>query len=162
MKQIFTQQSITTRVPRRSGATLIDVAMGSMLLAVVLIPSVRLIRDSESTHRERANREVMLFEAERLLEESKIWLRSSSGGTTNFQRVIGGGRQNWVSAIVVADAPPLQSTTLIEQDSSLGRVGTVEVQLVTITTNVWQDQNGNRRPDAGEPIETLVTQWTET
>lgn len=147
---------------RRNGATLIDVAMGSMLLAVVLIPTVSLIRDSERTHRERSNREVMLFESERLIEDSKIWLRSTSGGITNFQSVVAGRRQNWASAIAVADAPPLRSTTTIERDTSLGRIGGVEVQLVTIDIVVWQDRNGNRRTDADEPSETLTTQWTET
>jgi len=154
----------TGRLPRvvfRRGATLIDVAMGSMLLSVILIPTMQLIRENERTHRERALRETMLFEAERSIEEQKIWLASQSGATTNFQRLMLGGSQQSNQIVQPTDGPPLQSQTSIQRDTSLGGATGLNVQLVTISTVVWQDRNGNGRVDADEPSEQLSTQWTQ-
>lgn len=135
---------------RRRGATLIDVAMGSMLLAIVLIPSVRLLRTTESLHRRTALREAMLFEAERLIEEQKIWLTESAN--FNAAHAAPGGiiREGDVA---IPDGPPLRTLAMIQRDSSVA-----PAQLLTIDVTVFQDVNGNRRVDSDEPFESLRTQ----
>ena len=74
---ILTSVDRTKAAARRRGATLLDVAAGSMLLAVMLIPSAHLISQSQSCNARLAIRQTMLFEAENQLEATKIALSNA-------------------------------------------------------------------------------------
>jgi hypothetical protein len=134
----------------RSGATLLDVAAGSMLLAVILIPSAHLIGQSQSCNARLANRQTMLFEAENRLEATKIALSSPAAFNTAWATPADTRTQ-----ITIADGPDLNSRTRIYADSTIP----APARLVTIEIDIWQDIDGDNNMDATEPTETIRTQW---
>ncbi|QDV61779.1 hypothetical protein [Crateriforma conspicua] len=139
------------RCNHRRGATLIDVAAGSMLLAVVLIPSVKMLQQNESLHRRSLLRETMLHEAEQLLEQSKIRLTDPSVFDSTFRRsrpVV----QNL--SLTATDGPSLRATLTTAADATLP----AGMEVITIDALVWRDVNNNRRCDIDEPAESLRTQ----
>jgi type II secretory pathway component PulJ len=142
-------RTMFTRRTVRTGATLIDVAVGSMLLAVLLIPSVRLISETQSSQQRLTNRDLMLYEAEQLLEATKVAL--SEVGT--FNNAMARPIDNYAT-IVVPDGPQLVSRVRAEADRSLPTA-----RLLTINVDIWIDANGNGRLDTGEASESLRTQW---
>src|SRR6056297_570152 len=134
---------------RRRGATLIDVATGSMILAVLLIPSVRLIGESQSMHERLAQRETILFEARRLIEETKVALSEPStfaaAVVTPIDRRV---------AVSVSDGPDLTGRVRVGSDKSLP-----PGELLTIVVEMWHDENRNAVFDNFEQGEELRTQW---
>ncbi len=138
---------------RRHGSTLIEVAIGSMMMAVLLIPAMRLMSESDSLGRRHETHLDILFWAEECLEQAKIAMSdpiqfdyawSASSGTDQTTKIaIDGG----------AD---LLCRTRILADKS---VGTSPGRLVTISVEVWNDTNGTSRFESGEPNESLHTQW---
>ena len=153
-EQAIRQGAIRRRAIRRrtgrSGATLLDVAAGSMLLTVMLIPSAHLISQSQSCNARLARRQTMLYEAENRLEATKIAL--SDVATFNVAWTT---PSQTSSAIAVSDGPDLHGQTRIFADPSVA----APARLVTIVIDVWQDVDGDDRLDAGEPSETIRTQW---
>lgn len=143
----------------RRGATLIDVAVGSMLLAVVLIPSLQLMRENETLFRQRALSELALYECEQLLAQRKIWLQRRNGAATNFDVVLVNGSDQESGLITPADSPPLRGETVVTRDSSLSAATGLTVEIVRIDATVWRDANNNQRVDADEAVERLSTFW---
>tara|TARA_R110002049_G_scaffold4601_5_gene32771 strand:- start:1073343 stop:1073813 length:471 start_codon:yes stop_codon:yes gene_type:complete len=135
---------------RRRGATLLDVAAGSMLLAVILIPSAHLISQSQSCHARLTNRKTMMFEAENQLEATKIALSSPAAFDLAWSNPT-----DVIREVTVADGPDLKSRTRISADPTIA----APARLLTIDIEVWQDFDGDDRLDASEPAENIRTQW---
>ena len=133
----------------RRGATLIDVAIGSMLLTVLLIPAVHAIGKSQSANRRLVNREIMLYEAEQIIETVKVQLAN----TTSFDAVMAAPvdvRRN----IAISDGPDLIGRLRAGPDTSMPTA-----RLVSIVADVWYDANSNGLFDRSEQGESLQTQW---
>lgn len=146
MKRIRTNP--IRRSPRR-GATLIDVATGSMLLAVLLIPSIGLISESQSMHRRLANHDTVLFEAEQLIESTKVALSEPAAFDAAYASPL-----DVPGTIAVSDGPDLNSRVRVAAD------GTVPgAKLLTVIVDVWHDIDGDLRVSVGEPSQSLRTQW---
>lgn len=152
MNRPMNTQSQKTKRNRHSvrlGATLIDVAVGSMLLTILLIPSMRLIGETQSVNRRLRDRDTMLFEAEQLVETIKIKASEPKSFDDLLSRPM-----DEVSKITVADSPTLLARVQVSPDKSLP-----STKLLTIVVDVWRDSNGDTRFDIDEPGQTLRTQW---
>jgi len=139
-----------TRTPNRRGATLIDVAIGSMLLSVILIPAVRMVGKTQSANRRLANREIMLYEAEQVIENLKVNLAEP----TNFATVLASPVDD-TRKLSVSDGPDLVRRSRVFADPTMP-----SAQLVTIVVDVWYDVDTDGAFDAAEQGETLQTQWS--
>lgn len=148
-KQMKRTQLRTTRRSQRRGATLIDVATGSMLLAVLLIPSIHLIGESQSSHRRLENRDIIVFEAEQLVESMRVALSEPTAFDAAFVTPI-----DVFGTIAVTDGPVLTSRVRVAADGSLPTT-----RLLTIVVDVWHDTDGDARLGANEVSESLRTQW---
>ena len=137
------------RSSTRRGATLIDVATGSMLLAVMLIPSVHLIGKSRSSNQRLATRETILYQADQVIENVKIALSEPAAFTSAMATPV-----DSTQPIPSSDIPNLISRVRIAADATVA-----PARLLTVVVDVWQDQNGNGSPDRGEPTESIRTQW---
>jgi hypothetical protein len=142
-------KSYRSRRHARNGATLLDVATGSMLLAVLLIPSMKLISDSQSSSRRLHNRDTMLFEAEQLIESTRVLLAEPAV----FNAALATPTDVFAT-ITVTDGPDLASRVRVAADTSLPTA-----RLLSITVDVWIDTDGDSRMDTDELSETLRTQW---
>ena len=148
MRKPTTKRPARTRTTRR-GATLIDVATGSMLLAILLIPSVHMIGKSHSANQRLANREVMVYEAEQLLESLKVVLSE----TAAFDAAMG-SPIDVTRTIIVPDGPDLTGRIRAAADTTMPTA-----RLITAVADVWYDVDRNGRRGANELGETLRTQW---
>ncbi len=133
----------------RRGATLLDVAVGSMLLAVLLIPSIHLVGESRSSQRRLDRRETILFEAQELLEATKVSLSESADFDAAYQNPV-----DTTGTINVTDGPDLTSRVRIAADPSVAGA-----EIVTIIVELWDDFDGDSIRDADEPSQSLRTQW---
>lgn len=134
---------------QRQGATLLDVAIGSMLLALLLIPSVRLIGESQSSRTRLHLRDAILFEAENAVERAKIALSETAAFDDAYLR---GSTQQ--TTVQLADGPLLQQQVRVTADPTMNKE-----PLLNITVDLWQDANGNSKMDTTEIGESLRTQW---
>ena len=134
----------------RTGATLLDVAAGSMLLAVMLIPSSHLISQSRSSNARLSGRQTMLYEAENHLEAAKMALSDSA----SFTAALATASEN-LSDVPVVDGPDLKCRTRVFADTSVAS----PARLLTIEIDVWQDLDSDDDIDIGEPSESIRTQW---
>ena len=142
----------TTRKIRR-GSTLIEVAIGSMLMALLIVPAMRALNDSDGLRRRHESHDVMLFTAEEKLEQEKVALSSSAYFANAVASSSGIDR---IEKIDVPNGADLICRTRIVADNSVGKV---PAQLATITVDVWNDANGDRLLNATESHETIQTQW---
>lgn len=134
---------------RRRGATLIDVAVGSMLLAVLLIPSVHMMGKSKSSNHRLAIRDALVFEADQLLENVKIALAND----TAFDAAVLSPSDR-TAPMTISDVPHAMSRVRVSADPSVA-----PSPLLTLIVDVWQDTDRDGNLDSGEPVETLRTQW---
>jgi hypothetical protein len=144
------RKGIPHRCLQRRGATLLDVALGSMLLSLLLIPAVKLIGESRSSRARLQLRDTILFEAENLVERTKI----SHSESSVFDAAYRSGSDTQ-AILRPANSPPLRQRVRVSADQTIKNE-----PLVEILVDVWQDVNGNRRMDAEEPAESLRTQWS--
>jgi hypothetical protein len=135
--------------PKRTGSTLIDVAIGSMLLTVLLIPAIHMIGKSQSANRRLANRAIMLYEAEQTIENLKVALSDPTAFANTMTTPI-----DAVRAISVSDGPDLVGRSRVAADSTLPTA-----ELLTIVADVWYDTDKDALFDLDEQGETLQTQW---
>ncbi len=133
----------------RSGATLIDVALGSMLLTIILLPAIHMIGKSQSANRRLANREIMLYEAEQMIELLKVKLSEPASFDAVLAKPI-----DSTGKISVSDGPSLLGRTRVAADPSMPTA-----KLLTIIADVWNDVDQDGTFDPTEPGETLQTQW---
>lgn len=134
----------------RMGATLIDVAIGSMLLTVLLIPAVHMVGKSQSANRRLANRAIMLYESEQAIENLKVTLSESA----TFDKVLTTPIDE-VRKISVTDGPDLVGRRRVAGDKTMPTA-----KLVTIVSDVWYDVDKDAVFDANEQGESLQTQWS--
>lgn len=138
----------TNTAKRRTGATLIDVATGSMLLAVLMIPSLHLIGKSKSSNRRLAIRDALLFEADDVMENVKVALADPATFVSAH-----GTPVDRTQAIALSDLPNCVSRVRITADTSVA-----PAQLLTIDVEVWHDVDRDGSLDANESSESLRTQ----
>ncbi len=138
----------------RLGMSLLDVAIGSFLLAMILIPSARLLRHHDRLQRNRQWQETILFETEQLIERAKI----DTADPARFAAARNRARPT-VQTVKLhpGDGPPLVGRLTLSADTTVAP----SVPLLTIDCTVWHDRNGNGRPDSDEPSETLRTQRSQ-
>lgn len=131
------------KVLLRRGATLVDVAAGAAVLSLVLLPGLRLIGDASSLSRRVIQQDALLFEANRVLEDTKIRLCDPAffDGLHPVQDV----------AVTGSEFPNLRARSTITSSGI--------VDLLTIEVLAYQDANRNGRFDSGESSEQLRTQW---
>jgi Tfp pilus assembly protein PilX len=144
-----------SRTPKRNrrGSTLIEVAIGAMMMALLIVPAMRAMNDSDSLRRRHESHDVMLFTAEEKIEQEKISLSSLAYFAAAVASPSGIDR---IEKIDVSNGADLICRTRIVADNS---VGVTPARLVTITVDVWNDLNGDRRLDTVESRETIQTQW---
>ncbi|TWU34930.1 hypothetical protein [Novipirellula artificiosorum] len=139
------------RCCHRPGTTLLDVAIGSMMLSVILIPSLHLMSRSQKNNRRLKLHQTLLFEADQLVEQTKIALSDSN----EFDRVWRSPFANeTLTKIDLGDGPVVLGSVRIQRNSDVISNG-----LVDIDATVWFDANSNGRVDSGEPVEQARTQW---
>ncbi len=138
---------------RRRGTTLIEVAIGSMMMAILILPTLAAMNQSESLRRRHESHRVMLFTAEEQLEQEKVLLSDSDYFDSAWGSAIG---SDVTKKIVIDDGPDLVCRTRLLADPS---VGSTPARLVSVTVDVWRDTNGDRQLDSLEPHETVQTQW---
>ncbi|TWU55799.1 hypothetical protein [Rubripirellula reticaptiva] len=136
-------------LPRhRRGASLIDVAIGSMLLSLLLIPSVRWIGQSQTINQRVEDRDAMLFEAEQLIETLTVKMSEPSAFDDAFNR-------------------PMDSVTKVQTPGGKIYLARYQVgpdktlpssKLLTLTVTVWRDTDSDGNLDTNEVTETLQTQ----
>ncbi|TWT52824.1 hypothetical protein Pla22_04520 [Rubripirellula amarantea] len=143
------KQHHPSRLRCRRGASLIDVAIGSMLMATLLIPSMNLINESRANSNRLDIRQELLHHAEQTIESTKLTLSEDSAFASAMSR---------------------PTDQLVRISSRYGSFALARVQvsadtsvrpaeLVTISVDVWQDDDNNRRLDANELSASLRTQW---
>ena len=148
-KQMASLRFNRSNASNRRGATLVDVATGSMLLAVLLIPSIHVIGESQSCQRRLDQRDIMIYEAEQLIETTRIALSEPDTFDAAWATPV-----DVVRTISVSDGPDLVSRVRVAADSSLPTS-----PLLSIVIDVWRDLDGNRRMGNMEPSQSLRTQW---
>ncbi|GAA4467556.1 hypothetical protein GCM10023156_57580 [Novipirellula rosea] len=137
----------------RRGATLLDVVTGSMLLSVLLIPSLHLVTRSQKMNRRLKLHDSMLYEADQLLQQRKILLSDQVSFTKAWARPMSSPER---STIVTEDGHKLAAGVLVQRNTTIK-----SSKLLTITCQVWQDRNRNGRVDEDEPVEELQSHWGE-
>tara|TARA_R110002167_G_scaffold360120_1_gene577597 strand:+ start:143 stop:592 length:450 start_codon:yes stop_codon:yes gene_type:complete len=142
-----------TKSKHRRGATLLDVVTGSMLLSVLLIPSLHLVTRSQKMNRRLKLHESMLFEADQLLQQRKLQLSDQVSFTKAWARPMSSPEP---STIVTEDGQKLAAGVLVQRDTTV-----TSSKLLSITSQVWQDRNRNGRVDEDEPVEQLQSHWGE-
>ncbi|WDQ19220.1 hypothetical protein [Rhodopirellula sp. P2] len=129
----------------RCGATLIDVAVGAALLSLVLIPALSLMGQSSQLLQRMDRQDQLLFEAERLVEQTKVELCDPAQFASTR-----GTRE----AIVAGNETRSMRSQVSVQDSLVPN-------LVTLNVVVWEDGNNNGSLDTGELSQSLRTQWSQ-
>jgi Tfp pilus assembly protein PilV len=130
----------------RSGTTLIEVAIATMMLAVLIVPAVKLVGQSRDLQRRNSDENELAWQAENLLDRYRIEMKRS----TQFDTYYGTGLSR------IDDLPSLhlvgaKGRVQISRDrSSAGR-------LVSLSVQTWSDQNRDGRLDTNEPVVTLKT-----
>lgn len=136
------------RANHRRGATLIDVAIGSMLLSLLLIPVVKMMGQSQTLTARLNDRDAMLFEAEQLVETLKLNLSESSQFDLAHSRGI-----DQVSRVATSSGKTFITRSQAYADTTL-----TSSPLISIDVTVWIDANRNGAVDAVETSEMLRTQ----
>lgn len=128
----------------RHGASLIDVAVGAAVLSLMLVPTMKMMGASATRIADVSLRDALLFEAERAIEMKKIELCDANAfdRSASFfdQEVSDNGADRFRIQFSLSPDPAI-------------------AELMTIVATAYQDLNGNRRLDSGEPQESLRTQW---
>ncbi len=138
---------------RRVGSTLLDVALGASVLAILLVPSMHLVSQHEQIATRTQLRERLLYEADRILQEQRILLRDRQVLNDAF-----GSPAETLTKLSIDSFP--NCLTKISWVPELN-VGSKSTPLVTVIVDVWQDRNGNQTADSDEPFQSLRTHQGE-
>lgn len=127
---------------RRNGQSLLEVIAAGIVIAVALVPALRMMRDSLKVSRdiESANLLVLLCSSkleEQIIRVAARWERGTTSGDFASE-----GRGDLRFVVVRSD------------DSDQGGIPSA---LMAVTSTVWQDRNGNGAIDANEPKVSLAT-----
>jgi hypothetical protein len=125
----------TVRV-RRRGQTLLELVGATTILALTLVPTLRMMRDSLRVARdtEQANR-VTTLSASKL--EEHLVLTAATWSTAT------------VTGDFTADGFPQVKFRVVRSDSPAD--GGIAGSLMAITSTVWDDRDGDGTWDVGEP-----------
>ncbi|MEM9364893.1 MAG: hypothetical protein AAGD07_02780 [Planctomycetota bacterium] len=127
----------------RNGSTLVDVAAGAAVLSLVLLPGLRLVGDASTLARHVIQQDALLFEASRVMEETKISLCDPL--------VFDGLHPVRDVAVTGSEFPNLRVQSTVTASGI--------ANLLTLEVLAYQDANRNGRFDNGESSEALRTQW---
>ena len=133
----------------RRGASLIDVAIGSMLMATLLIPSMNLINESRVNAQRLKSRQSLLEDAEQIVETTKLGLSEPSAFASAMVRPVDETRRvpTRYGAFAI-------TRVRVDADASVR-----PAELLTVLVDAWHDDDSNGRLDTGEMSVTLRTQW---
>lgn len=118
----------------RCGSSLVDVVAACALTAMLLVPSMAVMRDSISLHQTLQMRQELLARCQSLLEE-ELWELS-----------IGKAPDTHTGQIKVDDR--VMAFTVTSSDKAT--LGGIPGRLIAVTVSAWDDQNRNRRLDKNE------------
>lgn len=123
---------------KRLGTTLLELTVASTILAVTLIPALRLLRDSLRQSRQLVAREVMATLCQGQVEQQSLLIATQWKLTSGVDRQSGleSGFPNVLVAYSASD------------DSSRGGISD---RLAALTVTAFDDANGNSRRDPDEP-----------
>lgn len=125
-----------SRKKRRSAQTLLELVAATTILAITLVPALRIMRDSLTVSREiELANQMSSFCVSRLEEQM-----ASTSGTWSVSTLTGD--------YTTAGYPTLNYSVT---RSDTGTDGGIPGALMVITCTVWNDENGNNSLDAGEP-----------
>ncbi|WP_145169055.1 hypothetical protein [Rubripirellula lacrimiformis] len=131
------------------GATLIDVAIGSMMLSLLLIPSMKWIGHSQSLNQRLEDRDAILFEAEELIETLKVKLSDPTSFADAYNRSI-----DEIIKVSSNGTKTYLARYQVDPDKTLPKT-----PLLTIQVTVWFDADRDAVLDSNETSESLQTQW---
>jgi len=121
---------------QRAGHSLLEVIAASALMAVALVPALRIIRDSFATSRDIETQELLITFATSKLEEH-----------------LGKAMADWQSGSYTGSFSAEGYSTLrysvVCSDAEAG--GGVTDYLMVVTATVWDDLDSSTTPDTGEP-----------
>jgi hypothetical protein len=122
------------------GHTLLEVIIASTLMAIALVPALRLMRDGLRIGRELENRELLTTFCTSKLEEhlalvSAVWQTGNYNGD-----FLSEGYSDLRFAVTRSD--------------SIGNGG-ISDQLMAVVATTWNDLNGNGSLDVDEPVVVL-------
>lgn len=137
------------RVRVRCGSTLIDVAVGSMLMASLLIPSLHVMSESQKNTQRLAVRQTLLQTAEQQVETLKVRLSEPSVFASTLIRPLLEDR-----TVTTSMGIPARVRVQASSDSTVS-----PGQLLTLTIHAWYDEDQDSRMDTNEIVSTLRTQW---
>lgn len=146
----LSKQAIHRMATRRCGASLLDVSLGAMLLALLLIPVVNLMGESRASKVRLKLRDAILFEAETLIEQTKISLSDATFFDAAYK-----SDQDDQANLSLPDGPQLRQRIRIAADDTMN-----DERLVNVVVDVWLDKDQDRQMDSSEIGETLRTQWS--
>jgi len=121
----------------RFGTTLLELTVASTILAVTLIPALRLLRDSLRQSRQLAAREVMATLCQGQVEQQSLLIATQWKLTSGVDRQ-SGQESGFPNVLVEFNA---------SDDSNRGGISD---RLATLTVTAFDDANGNSRRDDGE------------
>jgi Tfp pilus assembly protein PilV len=131
---------------RRRGTTLIEVAIATMMLAVLIVPAVKLVGQSRDLQRRTSDENELAWQAENLLDRYRIEMKRSSQFDTYY-----GTGLNRVENLPSLQLAGAKGRVQISSDrSAAGR-------LVSLSVQTWSDQNRDGRLDGNEPVVLLKT-----
>lgn len=146
-RDLGSERSARSARPVRSGATLVEVAIATMMLSVMLVPAIKLVGQSRDRQRQIADENELTWQAENLLDRFRIELkdparfslRHSSGFRATYD-------------LESLQMPRARGRVEMEADS------TVAGPLITLQVTTWNEENLNRTPDGNETLVQLRTQ----
>lgn len=142
-----TSQSKTASAFRsrpRAGTTLLELTVASTILAITLIPALKLMRDSLRISRQLESREVMVTGCQTILEQQSFQIATQWALASGLDRSV--GQQSGYSNVLIEYAAT---------DSASD--GGIASKLAVLTVSAWDDQNANSRRDATEIAVTFAT-----
>ena len=131
----MTNTSGTTRNARRSATSLLELTVAVGLLALTLVPGLRLMRDAVGWGEDIDNRELIATLCVSKLEEQLASVAGDWATTTASGSFASEGFADHRYDVTASDAVS---------------DGGVLDQLMAITVTVWHDANSNTSRDAGE------------
>ena len=124
------------RTDRPRGSSLLEVLLATVLIAVALVPALRLMRDSLAVGREIEARDQLTTFATSKLEEHLALVGA-----------------DWSTGAYTGDfaAEGHPTFRFLVSRSDTGGDGGIVDQLMAVTATIWEDLDGDGTSDSGEP-----------
>jgi hypothetical protein len=127
---------------RRRAQSLLEVVAAATIIAVALVPALRMMRDSLRVSRDIETAELMTTLAVSKLEEQMALSSATWNLATSTGEYASLGRNDLRFNVTKSDAEA---------------AGGVPDALMVLTVTVWNDENGNAGKEANEPGVTFAT-----